>query len=153
MLSSLFTNVPECLLTAPQVLPQKGIAVTAVKKESLPSGTEVLWGTPRSTPVFMIKFCEAQGAEGMPPEGMAVLQSHAAVRWDDGEMVRFADLLTRGDVAACQDFVRRALETIEKELLPRSAFISGVPRSCPLEKCSPSPFTTMTLTPSSWVAR
>jgi hypothetical protein len=61
-------DVPECLLTAPQVLPQKGIAVTAVKKESLPSGTEVLWGTPRSTPVFMIKFCEAQSpSEGMPP--------------------------------------------------------------------------------------
>ena len=61
-------DVPECLLTAPQVLPQKGIAVTAVKKESLPSGTEVLWGTPRSTPVFMIKFCEAQSPnEGMPP--------------------------------------------------------------------------------------
>jgi len=61
-------DVPECLLAAPQVLPQKGIAVTAVKKDSLPSGTEVLWGTPRSTPVFMIKFCEAQSPnEGMPP--------------------------------------------------------------------------------------
>jgi len=61
-------DVPECMLAAPQVLPQKGIAVTAVKKESLPSGTEVLWGTPRSSPVFMIKFCEAQSPnEGMPP--------------------------------------------------------------------------------------
>ena len=28
----------------------------------------------------------------------------------------------RGDVAACEDFVRRALETIEEQLLPRSAF-------------------------------
>jgi hypothetical protein len=53
---------------APVVLPQKGISVTATKKESLPSGTEVLWGTPRSSPVFMIKFCEAQSPnEGMPP--------------------------------------------------------------------------------------
>lgn len=61
-------DVPECLLGAPEVLPQKGISVTAVKKSSLPSGTEVLWGTPRSTPVFMIKFCEAQSPnEGMPP--------------------------------------------------------------------------------------
>ena len=57
-----------CLKAAPSVLPQKGISVTAVKKESLPSGTEVLWGTPRSSPVFMIKFCEAQSPnEGMPP--------------------------------------------------------------------------------------
>eukprot|EP00802_Teleaulax_amphioxeia_P011205 Tamp_11235.p1 GENE.Tamp_11235~~Tamp_11235.p1 ORF type:complete len:644 (-),score=180.60 Tamp_11235:10-1896(-) len=61
-------DVPVCLKAAPVVLPQKGIAVTAVKKESLPSGTEVLWGTPRSSPVFMIKFCEAQSPnEGMPP--------------------------------------------------------------------------------------
>jgi len=34
-------DVPVCLKAAPVVLPQKGIAVTAVKKESLPSGTEV----------------------------------------------------------------------------------------------------------------
>jgi len=61
-------DVPVCLNAAPVVLPQKGISVTAVKKESLPSGTEVLWGTPRSSPVFMIKFCEAQSPnEGMPP--------------------------------------------------------------------------------------
>jgi hypothetical protein len=61
-------DVPICLKAAPVVLPQKGIAVTATKKESLPSGTEVLWGTPRSSPVFMIKFCEAQSPnEGMPP--------------------------------------------------------------------------------------
>ena len=61
-------DVPECMLATPEVLPQKGISVTAVKKDSLPSGTEVLWGTPRSTPVFMIKFCEAQSPnEGMPP--------------------------------------------------------------------------------------
>ena len=60
--------MPVCLKAAPSVLPQKGISVTAVKKESLPSGTEVLWGTPRSSPVFMIKFCEAQSPnEGMPP--------------------------------------------------------------------------------------
>uniref|UniRef100_A0A7S0I2J0 Uncharacterized protein n=1 Tax=Hanusia phi TaxID=3032 RepID=A0A7S0I2J0_9CRYP len=61
-------DVPECMLQGPEVLPQKGISVTAVKKDSLPSGTEVLWGTPRSSPVFMIKFCEAQSPdEGMPP--------------------------------------------------------------------------------------
>ena len=64
---SRLTGVPECLKVAPAVLPQKGVAVTAVKKDSLPSGSEVLWGTPKSSPVFMIKFCEAQGAEGMPP--------------------------------------------------------------------------------------
>ena len=61
-------DVPVCLKAAAMVLPQKGIAVTAVKKQSLPSGTQVLWGTPRSSPVFMIKFCEAQSPnEGMPP--------------------------------------------------------------------------------------
>eukprot|EP00960_Hanusia_phi_P052755 761634-Hanusia_phi.AAC.4 len=61
-------DVPDCMRVAPEVLPQKGISVTAVKKDSLPSGTEVLWGTPRSSPVFMIKFCEAQSpSEGMPP--------------------------------------------------------------------------------------
>ena len=37
----------------------------------------------------------------------------------------------RGDVAACRDFVRRALETIEKELLPRSAFISDAAFNIP----------------------
>jgi len=31
-------DVPVCLKAAPVVLPQKGISVTAVKKESLPSG-------------------------------------------------------------------------------------------------------------------
>ena len=37
----------------------------------------------------------------------------------------------RGDVAACQDFVRRALETIEEQLLPRSAFISDAAFNIP----------------------
>ncbi|KAJ1492946.1 hypothetical protein T484DRAFT_1930194, partial [Baffinella frigidus] len=61
-------GVPEAYTAAPVVLPQKGIAVTAVKKDSLPSGTEVLWGTPRSSPVFQIKFCMSQNANaGMPP--------------------------------------------------------------------------------------
>lgn len=61
-------SVPKQLSFDPKVLPQKGISVTAVKKASLPSGAEVLWGTPRSSPVFRIKFCEAQSPdEGMPP--------------------------------------------------------------------------------------
>jgi hypothetical protein len=34
-------GVPEAMKDCPTVLPQKGIAVTAVKKESLPSGTQV----------------------------------------------------------------------------------------------------------------
>ena len=37
----------------------------------------------------------------------------------------------RGDVAACEDFVRRALETIEEQLLPRSAFISDAAFNIP----------------------
>ena len=37
----------------------------------------------------------------------------------------------RGDVAACQDFVRRALKTIEEQLLPRSAFISDAAFNIP----------------------
>jgi hypothetical protein len=61
-------KVPPQMRDTPKILPQKGISVTAVKKESLPSGATVLWGTPRTTPVFMIKFCEAQSPdEGMPP--------------------------------------------------------------------------------------
>lgn len=61
-------NVPEEFKAAASILPQKGISVTAAKTESLPSGTQVVYGTPRSSPVFMIKFCEAQNAmEGMPP--------------------------------------------------------------------------------------
>ena len=61
-------KIPPQLRATPKVLPQKGISVTAVKKESLPSGATVLWGTPRTTPVFMIKFCEAESPdEGMPP--------------------------------------------------------------------------------------
>ena len=61
-------GVPKQLSYDPKVLPQKGVSVTAVKKTTLPSGAEVLWGTPRSSPVFLIKFCEAQSPdEGMPP--------------------------------------------------------------------------------------
>jgi hypothetical protein len=61
-------GVPKQLTYDPKVLPQKGVSVTAVKKTTLPSGAEVLWGTPRSSPVFLIKFCEAQSPdEGMPP--------------------------------------------------------------------------------------
>ena len=61
-------KIPPQLRDTPKVLPQKGISVTAVKKESLPSGATVLWGTPRTSPVFMIKFCEAESPdEGMPP--------------------------------------------------------------------------------------
>lgn len=65
-------NVPEEFKAAASILPQKGISVTAAKTESLPSGTQVVYGTPRSSPVFMIKFCEAQNAmEGMPPAKVA----------------------------------------------------------------------------------
>ena len=61
-------DVPEAMKGCPKVLPQKGISVTAVKKGSIPSGGEVLWGTPHSSAVFMIKFCEAQSPQqGMPP--------------------------------------------------------------------------------------
>lgn len=61
-------DVPEAMKDCPKVLPQKGIAVTAVKKESLPSGAQVLWGTPHSSAVFMIKFCEAASPQqGMSP--------------------------------------------------------------------------------------
>ena len=80
-------DVPVCLKAAPVVLPQKGISVTATKKESLPSGTEVLWGTPRSSPVFMIKFCEAQSPnEGMPP--VKVLPRDCPAAEADGRCVQ-----------------------------------------------------------------
>jgi len=76
-------GVPKQMTYDPKVLPQKGVSVTAVKKTTLPSGAEVLWGTPRSSPVFLIKFCEAQSPdEGMPP--VKVLPRDCALAANDG---------------------------------------------------------------------
>ena len=54
------------LQPAPRVLPQKGIAVTAVKKHSLPSGSTVIYGSPHTSPVFLIKFCMAENPKNGP---------------------------------------------------------------------------------------
>ena len=51
---------------APKTLPQVGIEVTSVKKESLPSGTSVVYSSPYNSAVFMIKFCEAENPANDP---------------------------------------------------------------------------------------
>lgn len=51
---------------APKTLPQVGIDVTSVKKESLPSGTSVVYTSPYNSAVFLIKFCEAENPMNDP---------------------------------------------------------------------------------------
>eukprot|EP00290_Baffinella_frigidus_P006448 CAMPEP_0180135704 /NCGR_PEP_ID=MMETSP0986-20121125/11005_1 /TAXON_ID=697907 /ORGANISM="non described non described, Strain CCMP2293" /LENGTH=504 /DNA_ID=CAMNT_0022076485 /DNA_START=36 /DNA_END=1550 /DNA_ORIENTATION=+ len=51
---------------APRTLPQIGIEVTAVKKESLPSGSSIVYTSPYNTPVFAIKFCMAENPMNDP---------------------------------------------------------------------------------------
>jgi len=54
------------LQPAPRILPQKGISVTAIKKESLPQGSTVIYASPHNTPVFLIKFCMAENPMNEP---------------------------------------------------------------------------------------
>jgi len=54
------------LQPAPRILPQKGISVTAIKKESLPQGSTVIYASPHNTPVFVIKFCMAENPMNEP---------------------------------------------------------------------------------------
>ena len=51
---------------APKTLPQVGIEVTSVKKESLPSGTSIIYTSPYNAAVFAIKFCEAENPMNDP---------------------------------------------------------------------------------------
>jgi len=51
---------------APKTLPQVGIEVTSVKKDSLPSGASVVYTSPYNSAVFMIKFCEAENPMNDP---------------------------------------------------------------------------------------
>eukprot|EP00802_Teleaulax_amphioxeia_P012390 Tamp_12432.p1 GENE.Tamp_12432~~Tamp_12432.p1 ORF type:complete len:491 (-),score=200.19 Tamp_12432:340-1761(-) len=51
---------------APKTLPQVGIEVTSVKKESLPSGASVIYTSPYNAAVFAIKFCEAENPMNDP---------------------------------------------------------------------------------------
>lgn len=54
------------LNAGPSVLPQKGIAVTAVKRESLPDGATVVFASPKNAAVFSIKFCMAENPKSEP---------------------------------------------------------------------------------------
>lgn len=54
------------LKPAPRILPQKGISVTAIKKQSLPQGSTVIYASPHNTPVFLIKFCMADNPMNEP---------------------------------------------------------------------------------------
>jgi len=62
----------DALQPAPSVLPQVGIEVTSVKKESLPSGASIMYTSPFNAAVFAIKFCMAENpmsedAAPLPP--------------------------------------------------------------------------------------
>jgi len=48
------------VMAGPSVLPQKGIAVTAVKRDSLPDGSTIIYASPKNVAVFTIKFCMAE---------------------------------------------------------------------------------------------
>eukprot|EP00292_Cryptomonas_paramecium_P007633 CAMPEP_0113698686 /NCGR_PEP_ID=MMETSP0038_2-20120614/22855_1 /TAXON_ID=2898 /ORGANISM="Cryptomonas paramecium" /LENGTH=341 /DNA_ID=CAMNT_0000621891 /DNA_START=6 /DNA_END=1027 /DNA_ORIENTATION=- /assembly_acc=CAM_ASM_000170 len=56
----------KAISAATKVLPQIGISVTTVKKDSLPSGTQILYATPRNAAVFLIKFCMAEDPASDP---------------------------------------------------------------------------------------
>jgi len=56
--SSLPPNAKEAFEHTPETLPQDGLSVTTVTKESLPPGTQLLYATPVSSPVFQITYCE-----------------------------------------------------------------------------------------------
>ena len=64
--SGLTADQKNLLKPAPRILPQKGIAVTAIKKESLPQGSTAIYASPHNTPVFLIKFCMAENPMNEP---------------------------------------------------------------------------------------
>jgi len=41
-------------------LPQEGLSVTSVRKNSLPTGAKLIYATPFSTPLFQLTYCQAQ---------------------------------------------------------------------------------------------
>ena len=51
---------------APKTLPQVGIEVTSIKKESLPSGASIIYTSPYNAAVVAIKFCEAENPMNDP---------------------------------------------------------------------------------------
>lgn len=55
---SLPPNAKDAFADTPETLPQDGLSVTTITKESLPPGTQLLYATPVSSPVFQITYCE-----------------------------------------------------------------------------------------------
>ncbi|EKX35707.1 hypothetical protein GUITHDRAFT_118092 [Guillardia theta CCMP2712] len=53
-------------LPSPRTLPQIGIEVTSIKKDSLPSGTSVIYSSPYNSAVVAIKFCMAENPANDP---------------------------------------------------------------------------------------
>lgn len=51
---------------SPKTLPQVGIEVTPIKKESLPSGASIIYTSPYNAAVVAIKFCEAENPMNDP---------------------------------------------------------------------------------------
>ncbi len=54
-------------------------SVTSMGLRSLPSGTTVLYMTPKSSPVFMIKFCQVPALEPASVSLPAVLSAEAVL--------------------------------------------------------------------------
>jgi len=53
-------------LPSPRTLPQIGIEVTSIKKDSLPSGSSVIYSSPYNSAVVAIKFCMAENPANDP---------------------------------------------------------------------------------------
>lgn len=51
-------NAVKAFKDLPETLPQSGLSVTTVTKESLPPDTRLIYATPVSSPVFEITFCQ-----------------------------------------------------------------------------------------------
>ena len=67
---SLPPNAVAAFKTVPDTLPQSGLAVTSVTKDSLPPDTRLIYATPVSSPVFEITYCETT----LPPDQCAVIK-------------------------------------------------------------------------------
>mmetsp|Transcript_19228 Transcript_19228/g.30039 ORF Transcript_19228/g.30039 Transcript_19228/m.30039 type:complete len:346 (+) Transcript_19228:235-1272(+) len=52
-------NCKEAFEDMPETLPQSGLSVTTVTKQSLPPGAKLIYATPVSSPVFELTYCES----------------------------------------------------------------------------------------------
>uniref|UniRef100_A0A7S0ESQ9 Uncharacterized protein n=1 Tax=Hanusia phi TaxID=3032 RepID=A0A7S0ESQ9_9CRYP len=57
--ASMPENAREAFANMPETIPQSGISVTTITKDSLPPDTKLIYGTPVSSPVFQLTYCES----------------------------------------------------------------------------------------------